>query len=181
MTDGRVDAGAARAGRHRVFFALWPDDATRSALSRATRDAVGASGGRPIAKSNLHLTVAFLGELTDAGLERARAAPPISVGAFDLALDTLGLWPDTRLLWLASHAVPEPLDRLEELLWDALEARGFEREQRTFRPHMTLARRARAVDGAIAAVPWHVAELALVESFPDGRNVHYEVLEKWPL
>ena len=41
---------------------------------------------------------------------------------------------------------------------------------------MTLARRARAVDEEIDPVEWPVAELALVESLPDGRNVHYEVL-----
>jgi 2'-5' RNA ligase len=180
MTDGDT-AGVARPDRHRVFFALWPDEQTRSALSRATRAAVGASGGRPIAKNNLHLTVAFLGDVTDAALERARAVPPVAVGAFDLTLDTLGLWPDTRLLWLAAQQVPEPLDRLEELLWDGLAAGGFPREQRVFRPHLTLARRARAVEAEIVPVPWHVAELALVESFPIERNVHYEVLQTWPL
>jgi 2'-5' RNA ligase len=174
-------ASAQRPERHRIFFALWPDEATRSALSRATRAAVGASGGRPIAKNNLHLTVAFLGEVTDAALERARAVPPVAVGAFDLTLDTLGLWPDTRLLWLASHAVPEPLDRLEDLLWERLAAGGFPPERRVFRPHLTLARRARAVEAEIEPVLWHVAELALVESFPIERNVHYEVLQTWPL
>ena len=60
--------------RHRVFFALWPDDATRAAISRATREAVRTSGGRPIAKERLHVTIAFLGELTAAGLEVARDA-----------------------------------------------------------------------------------------------------------
>jgi 2'-5' RNA ligase len=178
MTDS---AGGERPDRHRVFFALWPDDATRSALSRATRAAVGASGGRPIAKNNLHLTIAFLGEVTAAALERARAVPPVAVGGFDLTLDTLGLWPDTRLLWLASHEVPQPLDRLEELLWDGLAASGFPPERRVFRPHLTLARRARAVEAEIEPVVWHVAELALVESFPIERNVHYEVLQTWPL
>ena len=37
-----------RPGRHRVFFALWPDDATRAAISRATREAVRLSGGIPV-------------------------------------------------------------------------------------------------------------------------------------
>ena len=69
--SGAADEGAPPPDRHRVFFALWPDDATRSAISRATRDAVSLSGGRPIAKDRLHLTVAFLGELTTAGLEAA--------------------------------------------------------------------------------------------------------------
>src|SRR5690606_7943609 len=49
------------AGLRRIFFALWPDDATRGAIERACRQAVRRSGGRPTAKRNLHLTVAFLG------------------------------------------------------------------------------------------------------------------------
>ena len=55
------------------------------------------------------------------------------------------------------------------------------REPRIYRPHVTLARRARAVTDAVDGVPWHVESLALVESLPDGRNVHYEVLQTWSL
>ncbi len=164
-----------------MFFALWPDDATRAAISRATREAVRLSGGRPIAKDRLHLTVAFLGELTAAGLDGARGVPPIAVGPFELTLDTVGIWPESKILWLAPSTPPDALGELEGQLWDALAERGFRAEERVYRPHVTLARRARAVEGAVEAVRWTVRELALVESFPDGRNVHYEVLERWPL
>ena len=37
------------------------------------------------------------------------------------------------------------------------------------------------VEVAVEPVQWVVRDLALVESFPDGRNVHYEVLERWAL
>jgi 2'-5' RNA ligase len=179
--EREADDAAAAPERHRVFFALWPDDATRSAISRAMREAVRLSGGRPIAKERLHLTVAFLGELTRAGLEAARAVPPVRVGAFELELDALGVWPESKILWLAPSRMPRALERLEERLWDGLVARGFEPEDRAYRPHVTLARRARPVDAGVTPVRWAVSELALVESFPDGRSVHYEVLERWPL
>lgn len=166
---------------HRVFFALWPDDATRAAISRATREVVQASGGRPVAKDRLHMTVAFLGELTPEGLAIARSVPPIATGGFDVVLDVAGVWPESRVLWLAPQAPPEALGELEADLWEALGARGFRAEERIYRPHVTLARRARPVEAAVTPVPWRVEELALVESFPDGRSVHYEVLERWPL
>ena len=166
---------------HRVFFALWPDDATRAAISRATRDAVRMSGGRPIAKERLHLTVAFLGELSDDGLAVARSVPPIPVGSFELALDAVGVWPESRILWLAASSPSEALGRLETRLWDALVERGFRAEERVYLPHVTLARRARPVDAAVPPVRWPVGDLALVESFREGRSVHYEVLERWPL
>jgi 2'-5' RNA ligase len=166
---------------HRVFFALGPDDTTRAAISRATRAVVQASSGRPIAKDRLHLTVAFLGELSPAGLAVARAVPPIRTGSFDLTLDAAGIWPESRILWLAPEAPPAALLELEAELGEALAAHGFRLEERDYRPHVTLARRARVVDVPVAAVNWPVSDLALVESFPAGRGVHYEVLERWPL
>jgi 2'-5' RNA ligase len=177
-----VDAGEPQPDRHRVFFALWPDDATRAAISRSTREVVRLSSGRPIAKERLHITVAFLGELTGAGLDVARGVPPIAVGGpFELALDTVGVWPESKILWLAPSVAPVPLGELEARLWDELAERGFRADERVYRPHVTLARRARAVEAAVDAVHWVVRDLALVESFPDGRNVHYEVLERWAL
>jgi 2'-5' RNA ligase len=167
--------------RHRVFFALWPDDATRAAISRSTRAAVQACGGRPIAKERLHLTVVFLGALTSAGLAVARAVPPIDVGPFELALDAIGIWPESRILWLAPGDPPAALGELEAALSERLVERGFRADDRVYRPHVTLARRARPVEADIEPIRWRVEELALVESFPDGRNVHYEVLERWPL
>ena len=168
--------------RRRVFFALWPEAATAAGIVRATRRAVQLSRGRAMAKERLHVTVAFLGELAPDDLERARSAAPTASGVFDMLLDTLGFWPQSRVLWLAPRVVPPKLAELEQQLWAALADRGFEREPRPFMPHMTLARRARAVaDETVEAVPWHVAELALVESLPTANNVHYEVLERWPL
>ena len=167
--------------RHRVFFALWPDDATRSAISRATRATVQACGGRPIAKDRLHLTVVFLGELTAAGLALARAVPPIRVGLFDVTIDAIGVWPESRILWAAPQGPPEALGELEAELSERLAEQGFRFEDRIYRPHVTLARRARPIEAQVEPVRWRVEELALVESFPDGRNVHYEVLERWPL
>ena len=127
-----------------MFFALWPDDATRAAISRATRDAVRSSGGRPIAKERLHLTVAFLGELTAEGLEAARAVPPIPVGPFELVLDAVGVWPESKILWLAPTAPPAALGELEAQLWDALVERGF----RARGPRLPAARDARAARAA---------------------------------
>jgi RNA 2',3'-cyclic 3'-phosphodiesterase len=165
----------------RVFFALWPDAAVRTQLVRATREPVRLSGGRPTPKDRLHVTVAFLGSLTEAGLTVARGVPPIAVGAFDLLLDRLGAFANGGVLWIDARSVPPALTELERLLWEELEGCGFIREARIYRPHVTLARRARPVEAEVAPVEWRVTELALVESLPDGRNVHYEVLATWPL
>jgi len=46
----------------RLFFALWPDDATRRALAACASAVVAQTGGREVAAGNLHLTLAFIGE-----------------------------------------------------------------------------------------------------------------------
>jgi RNA 2',3'-cyclic 3'-phosphodiesterase len=171
-----------RPTNRRLFFALWPDAAVRTQIVRATREPVRLSGGgRPVPKDRLHVTVAFLGGLTEAGLEVARSVPPIAVGPFDLALDRLGVFANGGVLWLGPSTVPAALVELERKLWNDLEEHGFMREERIYQPHVTLARRARPVEAEVPALQWHVTELALVESLPDGRNVHYEVLETWRL
>jgi 2'-5' RNA ligase len=167
--------------RRRVFFALWPDEATRGTVSRATRRAVRLSGGRPTAKRNLHITVAFLGVVDAKGLERAVSVPPLGTGGFELVLDRLGNWREPRVLWLAPSVVPSELAALERELWAGLEEQGFEREARIYRPHLTLARRAREVGEPIAPISWTAAALTLVESVPLRHGVHYEPLQEWPL
>jgi RNA 2',3'-cyclic 3'-phosphodiesterase len=191
MTDADVDSrreaggedrdGTAAPRRRRVFFALWPDDATRGAIMRSSRRAVRLSGGRPTAKRNLHVTVAFLGMVGDDALERAAGVPPIAVGPFELLLDRLGHFQEPRVLWLGPTDLPAALTALEQSLWEGLARAGFEREQRIYRPHLTLARRARAVDETVAPVRWEASSLTLVESIPLPRGVHYEPLREWPL
>jgi RNA 2',3'-cyclic 3'-phosphodiesterase len=179
--SAEADEGERPRGR-RLFFALWPDAAVRAALFHAAREPVRLSGGQATPKDRLHVTLAFLGSLTDAGLEIARGVPPIAVGAFDLTFDRLGSFANGGVLWAGLQLVPSALLDLERRLWDELEGRGFVREQRLYHPHLTLARRCRrTVDVELPPVPWRATELALVESLPAGRKVHYEVLETWPL
>lgn len=170
-----------RRKRRRVFFGLAPDAETRAALVRATRRAVTAAGGRAIPPGNLHMTLAFLGELAPAELARARSVPPIAVAPFTLELDRLGYWSRSQILWLAPSAPPALLGELERALWAGLGAKRFERAPGRFRPHVTLARRARAAQAPIEAVRWNVERLTLFESRQAPNGVHYHALAEWAL
>lgn len=167
--------------RRRVFFALWPDDDTRALLVGATRRAVAAAGGKATSVDNLHLTLAFLGGVTPAQLDKARAVAPTQAEPFTLLLDRLGYWSRNQVLWIGpSKPVPALLD-LERSLWARLEAKRFQREPGRFRPHVTLARRARGVRVPIRPVRWAVQRLTLVESLQVPGGVRYVPLEDWPL
>jgi 2'-5' RNA ligase len=92
----------------RVFFALWPDDASREALAHATRKAARASGGRPVPVENLHSTIAFLGAIPEARLAVAVAtAAQLEHPAFRLVFDRLEHWPKQAVLCATcTHAPP---------------------------------------------------------------------------
>lgn len=164
-----------------MFFALWPDQSVRLAIERATRAARRRSGGRPVTSRNLHLTLAFLGAVDRAGLERVRGLELSALSPFELVLDRLGYWRRQRVLWLGCETIPPPLGALERALWQRLGALGFRREARPFVPHLTLCRKARAVEDRVRPVVWGVARFALVESVPDDRGVRYEPRAFWPL
>ena len=179
MSAEREPEAAAPAPRRRIFFALWPDAATRRAIVRAARAAVRHCGGKPTTHANLHVTLAFLGPVgaeTLAAVE-ALVLPPAS--PFTLVLDRLGLWERAQILWLAPSDPPPALVALERGLWDRLVALGFTRDPRPYHPHVTLARKAQTARGRVARVVWPVESLALVESKTGPRHSRYTVLKTW--
>ncbi len=167
--------------KHRVFFALWPNELTRTALVRATQSAVGQAAGRPTPHENLHVTLAFIGAVSEAELARIRQISPPRVGRFEFAIDTLGFRKRARLLWAAPGTMPPALLALEARLWDRLDELGLERDRRAYRPHVTLVRKADVVSETIPPVRWPVTEIVLVESRLGPPQSTYEILETWPL
>jgi 2'-5' RNA ligase len=181
-----IGGEAVRAGdeprRRRLFFALWPDAATREAIVGETAAAVEASRGRAVPADNLHITLAFLGNVDSALASALLRLTPPSAGAFDLTLERLTFFRRARMLWFEPREVPVALAGLDAALWRTLEARfDCVREKRRFRPHMTLARKARPVVARCAPVHWRVDTLVLVESRPRDGGSAYTVVASWPL
>ncbi|NEB75633.1 RNA 2',3'-cyclic phosphodiesterase, partial [Streptomyces sp. SID14478] len=134
----------------RAFIALAPPDDAKDELAQALRPAYAAHPGlRWNRIEDWHLTLAFLGELPVAAVERLRE-PLADLAARrpspELALTGGGHF-DERVLW---SGVEGELDALH-LLADEVRARvtrcGIAAPQRPLRPHLTLAR-ARRLDAA---------------------------------
>ncbi len=176
-----MTAAEAKDPKRRVFFALWPDEATRAALVRATQAAVEQVAGRATPRENLHVTLAFIGEIGEADLRAVRQISAPRVGPFDLVIDTLGYRQRARLLWAAPGVLPPALLALEARLWERLADLGIERDRRAYQPHVTLVRRAERGSGTLSPVHWPVTEIALVGSTLGPPHSTYEILETWPL
>jgi 2'-5' RNA ligase len=169
----------------RVFFALRPDARVRVGLAQAARRMQRAVQGRRTSDDSLHLTLAFLGEVSVEALACLMAPPRtvVTSSAFLLSLDEWGCWAWNRIGWTAPSIVPEPLHGLAANLQCWLRGAGFELDNRHFAPHVTLVRQAQCIRLADSMVPveWQVVDFELVHSHARPDGAHYETLGAWRL
>lgn len=166
-----------------MFFALWPDASTRQALRRLQR-LPEVAAGRRVHPEDIHLTLAFLGQVEDDRLPCLEAAADAVQGVpFSMQVARLGHWRGPRVAWAAPTECPAGLAELEGRLWERLASCGFEREARPFSPHITLARKARPFEARPLPepIPWEAHDFVLVTSLSDPGGARYEVLRRWPL
>jgi 2'-5' RNA ligase len=167
----------------RLFFALWPDDATRDALYRTGKWLHKHWGGRLMRADTLHITLAFLGSTPAEKLDALIAcADTVQTDAFELILDQAGYWRHNRIGWLGATETPPPHLELVGALNAVLQTAGFPVDVRPHVPHVTLLRK--SVGGEVPPcepVHWPVSDFVLVASRTEAEGAHYEVIRRWPL
>ncbi len=102
-------------------------------------------GIRWVSAENLHLTVWFLGEVSDgrAGAVLDVLRPPLQEPAFMLHLAGLGAFPPSgppRVFWMGLSQGTDELARLHDAIGARLLPWGFRAELRAYSAHLTLAR-----------------------------------------
>lgn len=124
----------------RLFIAIELPDYLKMALGRLRIDIPGA---RWVPAEQIHLTLAFLGEVEDIFVERLTGnLASIHAPGFELCFSGTGCFPNRsrpRVLWIGLE--PEPrLQALASKVREAALAREILQEERPFSPHITLAR-----------------------------------------
>jgi 2'-5' RNA ligase len=173
----------AESGTLRLFFALWPDDATRDALNRTGKWLHQHWGGRRMRTDTLHITLAFLGTTPVEQLDAVIAsADSVKTEAYDLVLDQAGYWRHNRIGWLgASDTLPQHFELIAQLN-AGLNQAGFPVDPHPHVPHVTLLRN--TAGGEVPAcipVRWPIKEFVLVKSATESDGAHYAVMRRWPL
>ena len=131
-------------------------------------------GGSYAPKQNLHLTLAFIGEVEDAAPVK-KALANIACKPFKLSLDGMGTFED--LLWVGVKG-NQGLSGAAKGVRDALLAAGIPCDGKKFKPHITIVRR---MTGNWKSVPapkgeMMVKKISLMKStFKDGKTVYTEV------
>lgn len=131
----------------RTFVAIELDPVIlRRAIGLVERLRPYAPGAKWVEEENLHVTLQFVGELSDHEVAdacsqaewAARANPP-----FTMRVAGVGAFPDLarpKALWLGVSDGADQITRLHEDLDDALGHLIVKRDNRPYVPHLTLAR-----------------------------------------
>ena len=133
------------AGTERCFVALDFPAAAKAALGR-TIEVLAAHGAavRWVRPEQLHLTLAFLGDVTTERVAAIRdALRAVAAWPFELRFHGLGSFPPhgpARVLWAGLDGDLDALTTLANGVLDALAGAGVPREARPFQAHVTIGR-----------------------------------------
>jgi len=159
----------------RLFYALWPDDATGSSLLQLQ----ASMRGRLVPYSNLHMTLVFLGQQPAALLSDLKdVLLHLPAEEVSLTLDRVGYFTRNRIAWAGSLKAPDSLFNLQRNLVSALTERKIVfNSEHNYKPHVTLARDAELpADLAFDPIVWKATEVALVQSTTRPEGPEYRVL-----
>jgi 2'-5' RNA ligase len=101
---------------------------------------------RWVRPQGIHLTLKFFGTIAEsdvANISRVVEDTTSTIAPFTLGIKRVGAFPDVkrpRVLWLGMDGDVDILIRLQKEVDAELHKYGFEKEDRPFRPHLTLAR-----------------------------------------
>ena len=128
----------------RLFVALdIPQDVRARISAFAVRIRPLCPGARWARVEGLHVTLKFIGEVPDAKLpEIFKALAAVHGSPFEVKFENVGFFPSPkspRVFWIGVHA-GAALPQLAESVSGAVETAGIAREDKTYSPHLTLAR-----------------------------------------
>ena len=135
----------------RLFTASEVDSRLVSRLQQCIDDlrrrAATAPGARItwVSADHLHITVRFIGEVdeTRAAAVASTLESPVGIAPFDVTVRGVGTFPPRgapRVIWAGIEHGGEPLRQVADEISGRLEHVGFGRDDRPYRPHITLAR-----------------------------------------
>ena len=132
---------------------------------------------RYLEPSNLHMTLAFIGEWTE---DITELLPSIEQ-PFLITLSHLGVFPEADVIW-AGVQPSEPLNHLAKHVHHILSEAGIPFDRKTFNPHITLGRKPRIPETAIlsdieiSSVTMLVNEVCLYRSDRGKNGMIYTVI-----
>lgn len=190
-TDRRPEAS------WRMFCAFELPQALRLRIQEhaaRVREAVPEAAASWSRADNIHLTVKFFGNVNPAQVPAISAAAERAVqdfSAIQIAAGGTGVFPKPsrpQVLWIGIHDRSSALAKLQQRLEDEFACEGFPKENRAFKPHLTIARVRQHHDASrlaqthletkFSAVELKLDELVLLRSELSPKGSRYTALSR---
>ncbi|MBO5999060.1 MAG: RNA 2',3'-cyclic phosphodiesterase [Lachnospiraceae bacterium] len=161
----------------RLFIAIQLSDEMKSSVIGLMHELKKAGiKGSYVPAQNLHLTLAFIGEVSDPDMIE-EAMRTVKVKPFRLSLSEMGSFGD--LLWVGLRG-NQGLSLLVKAIREALDAAGTDYDRKSFTPHITIIRKAsKSTQWQKLQVPkseMMVKKVSLMRSEQrDGKRIYTEI------
>ena len=167
----------------RLFLALWPNDKTREQLFDVAKQ-FKDENIKLVKKTNLHLTLEFLGEVSDKDREElVERLNDVKTGPFEIELTQTGFWKKPQILFIGTTTPPKQLLSLVKSIKKSVKQQGLKTDGREYKPHVTIARKVKQliVPKETFNIDWQVNSFALLVSNSTNESVEYKVIKEWSL
>ena len=165
----------------RLFFALWPDPRQLETLRNTISPIARLVEGSAVYRGNWHVTLVFVGQFPQEQVADLLAAvADIKPEPFRLRFDRLSFWQRPRIACMQAMSVPPPLEALVDVLNGVLKDFNCEPESGSYRPHITVVRKARTFEPIVLARPLELqwSGFKLIESVTSSGGVQYYPLKQ---
>ena len=162
----------------RLFIAVFPPPPLREALFKIAQQQYIHLGGRCMPQANLHLTLTFLGQTPTTSipsiLEQLQGMPALDC---EFNIDTLGSFANGGIHWAGSQCLPSALTEWVLQLHMRLKNQHIAFDQHSYRPHITLLRKAAPMECVLdPALSWTLGTAQLYASHPGPDGPSYQVV-----
>ncbi|ADN77406.1 2'-5' RNA ligase [Ferrimonas balearica DSM 9799] len=169
----------------RLFFSVPLSRISQLELIRlqARLGAEMSGPARVVPAANFHLTLAFLGSVS----QQQKAAllarwESLVVPEVSLELDQLAYWHRAGVICATTSRTPMALGQLAHRMRQDAAEHGLHRSHAPFRPHVSLFRSVSQLSRelpAITPVPLHINEVDLMVSVFEPHGVEYHSVRRW--
>lgn len=126
-------------------------------------------GVKWVLSNNLHFTIKFLGEIEESKLkeiQRCVSEAVADIRLFTISLSGMGFYPsekNPKVIWIGTDGGVDNMIDIFQHLEESLEQQGFDREAKTFSPHLTIGRVKR------------FSKVKVPEGLPEFETIQFEV------
>lgn len=167
----------------KYFFALSPDASSRMQIQHIMKRLPADPALKLQTTANLHQTLLFLGQLDQQQINALlKHTDSLHFSTIDMQFDHLSYWAEPKIFCLTSRAPSTELYNLVNQLEHIAGEADIKVDVKPYRPHITLARKAKETLAVpIAPVRFKAEQLILMKSVSTEHGPQYQPMMHWPI